>query len=393
MFNDPAFSIDLIEYWSSAKLLFSNGQSPYSVQALLEVQSQIYTIKDYEQGVFPIIMWNPPFIFIFIFAFSLINFPSLIYIWFLASILIFLIGITKIIDLLSQYFEVKKITKYILYCSIIAFYPFSLGLFYGQITPILFISYIFFLFSYFNLEDINNKIKNDSYLGGILLSITLIKPHILYLNYLYILVYSFKSRNYKTIVAFFISASFLALFPMIFVKNIWESWYLFISKSPPIYWKTPTIGSFLQEIVIEDKLNLNMHLIRVLPSLFCFPAVLFYLIFKKHDNYNIKTFLLLTPLSLISSSYGWVYDQILLLPTLIFLLIPLIKTNSLYKISNLQKLFGISLFFLAYFSYQIISFSFPSKNGQEYYIISTLLTLIFATFVCYFTKIKNLGGK
>ena len=95
--------------------------------------------------------------------------------------------------------------------------------------------------------------------------------------------------------------------------DIYQLYFQSYSK-PPIYWKTPTVGSFLQGLS-----GVHTFWMRSLPSVIVGIAFAGLFLSRRLSGELFELYPL-TALSLLTSPYGWTYDHILLLPVGLWIL-------------------------------------------------------------------------
>lgn len=335
--------IDFVQYYS-ASYLFLNNKNPYNKNNFNNYQ---LNLKENINKDF-IYMYNPPIVLPFISILSLFEYEVASIIWRFLTILLISVSIFTLFTI----FTFKN--KYILYSAIIScfcFAPIFSILFYGQISFILFFFYIChlqFLFSY-----IKNKNIKQLVISGLFLSALCIKPHVLILLIpLILIVISFK-EFYKLLSGFILGSLTLGLFPLIFDATIYSKYFEYISN-PPIFWETPTLGSWLQYFT-----GVHTTLIRFIPTILVFVLMLIFISYKRYKNIEINRdlFFQLLPLCLISCPYFWIFDYILLMPAIFYYLFIIDKTKDF-------KVFFICLFFLLIFS----TFMLDRSMGQQYFV-------------------------
>ena len=286
----PIEYLDFAQYWSAAKLILA-GQNPYDTQNIFNLEQTITSLSAPIQS--PVIMWNPPLVILFIIWLGFFNFSTASTLWFVLSC----IGIASSIYIILSTQEIKINTKIVL--AIVSFQSIMTMFFWGQIT---FIPLFGLSLFYYGIK------RNAHLLAGIALSFTLIKPHLLYLFYLSLFI-ALPYRTYKKFWLGLIGGFLLlALAPLAIYSHVWLDWFNKID-APPLYWQTPTIGSFLQGYI-----GVDVHWVRYLPSFIVLAIFL-----STYTRPFWKDSLALIPLSLVTSPYGWLYDQALLLPTIFML--------------------------------------------------------------------------
>ena len=283
--------IDLLQYWAAARL-FLGGQNPYDPHALKLLQQEVSAFAG-----LPVLMWNPPVLLPFIAPLGLLPFPVAVGAAFLSA-LILLAGSTM---LLVSRFEIRA--RRVALAYVLSFYPFALSVFYGQISPLLLLGLCGMIALLGEAENDDRRMLLIS--AGALLSLVVVKPHLLYLPVCYLLL-NWRVPRVRMVLCG--AAGMLAIMVVLvaLVDARVFGFYSMALHAPPVYWKTPTIGSFLQGWTGSAAL-------RVVPML-CGIAALVWWQVRVRSEFSVEHFLLLVPLSLVTSPYGWVYDQMLLLP-------------------------------------------------------------------------------
>jgi len=191
------------------------------------------------------------------------------------------------------------------------------------------------------------------------LSLTLIKPHLFLPLYLFLAYRSLYEQNFRRVLVGFGAGALTLLGAALTISSSLLFWYQQAWKDPPWNFKNPTLGSLLQEIT-----GMGSALIRWSPFLVGVVILLIILIrtARVHPIHHLKSFLLLSPFSLLIAPYGWVYDQLLLLPSLAFL----------FSVSTKNPANHLPLFLLLALL-QLSWYLVPSSWGQEWFIFVPLL--------------------
>jgi hypothetical protein len=344
-------SIDLIQYWSAAKLILS-GANPYDPQLVLKLEHSVWPAMPSA-----VLMWNPPFIFPLILVFGLLSFDQAIIFALFLGIALYALSLLILIWPQRKLLLQPKWFGWGMLIFFGIFYPWYASLTYGQISPLLLFALSLSLTCFF---------YERRFLGGVFLALTLIKPHLLYLVYIELLLQDLKKRDWRAISGFLCAAAFLAGFALLLNNNIFSYYQNAFDAAPPIYWRTPTIGSFLQGII-----GTQTVFIRILPTY----LTLFAYFFLRRSS---RPFSLvgLIPLSLFTAPYGWLYDQLLLVPTVFFLLL-----RSLERYRNGEvKPISYVVPFLA--NSLLIIYLIPGEYGQEPYVWFPMLIWVLWLWVC-----------
>jgi hypothetical protein len=293
-------TIDLLQYYAGAKLWLA-GQNPYNSSLVEAVERSVSS-----DPAIPVLLWNPPETLPVIAVLGLMNFQDAVAAWMLLAVVSMSISLKIGLSIYRSNDASKKIFQIALLCT---FYPFALCVGYGQISFLLLLGLSLFLLI---IGDKSDALAN-SFRAGVFLSLVAIKPHLLYLGFILLFVLSFRTKTWQSILGFLAGAVSLNLIATIRTPDI-HAWYQTMMAVPPIYWQTPTLGSWLQGLS-----QIHQPWMRILPSVIFGLGALVVLFRVPKDALNQKLFLALIPLSLVTSPYGWTYDQMLMLPTMLWL--------------------------------------------------------------------------
>jgi len=353
--------VDLLQYWSASKLLLQ-GSNPYSAQSMTAIQ-----LATWRGGAIPIpiMMWNPPQIFSLIFFIGKFNFPTLVVGWQVLALAI-MIGAT--LTCYHLYNRGGALPRAALLSQLIffaSFPPFYVSLHAGQISPILLLGLVGYLY----LDARRGETVSNSFWGGMLLSLTLLKPHLLYLVYLYIFVASLKNKTWLTLAGLACGFAVMALPALLLESNIWSYYLNATASAPPIYWKTPTVGSMLQGLLDYHKVW-----VRMLPTIITSVLALGLWFKSGALEFSSKQILILIPISLLTSPYGWIFDQMLMLPLLAFIFA---KLNG--RMQNEPQVFRFVM--LVALGANLIAALIPANCGHEYFVWYPLVVIALGFFV------------
>lgn len=298
----PGFgTIDLVQYWSASRAALE-GSNPYDAATLWRFQQ-----PELPELTGPVMMWNPPILLPFVVWSGFLPFSQFAVIWFALSAAVF--G-SSILCLLRYVFPPAdgRAGTILRVGAICTFFPCALSISYGQLGPLLLLGWLGFL-----LFARTKAGVADTFTGGSLLAITLVKPHLLFLVYFWLGLSSVVTRKRGTVAG--ITFVFLVLIGIVFlVQPELSNWYFNAARQPPIYFKTPTMGSWFQEW-----LGRSAYTARMLPTIIVLAVVSVLFFVQRLRGLELTTVLILAPWSLLCSPYGWVYDQVLLLPTVIWI--------------------------------------------------------------------------
>ncbi|MGI6523812.1 MAG: glycosyltransferase 87 family protein [Bdellovibrionota bacterium] len=341
---------DFMQYWSAGRLLRS-GQNPYDPNEQLSLQKETW---HGEEIPLPIMMYNPPPALSFALVASIPNYRISYRIWIALSILLIISSCFLAQKVVSKNPIRSRYTRYVILITLTLFQPFLISLYPGQCSPLLLIG---FLTSLYYIK------KDQLFIAGLFLSLTFFKPHILYLFYL-ALILNLKKDSLKLLGGAFVGSLLLSIPALIYQPHIF-SLYLEAMQTPPLNFHTPTLGAWLQYF-----LNIHNNNLRFLPSLLCIIiTVLSFFIFNRRFS-KLTLLSIILPLSILSSPYGWTYDQMLLLPTL-FVFFNL--SQDLYQKGSI--LISQILLFLPLITTAII-ISHVYKLDQQYTVFYPLVLLL-----------------
>jgi hypothetical protein len=285
---------DFLQYWSAGKL-FASGGNPYDLSEMAAVE------QPYNFAPVTILLWVPPTIFPIVALFSRLEFQLAVCAWLVSMCALFALSL-RMLFCLDSFVPQTREKKILAAIFLVTFYPLALSLYYGQISPLLLFGFAAFLFVLLS--------KGSDRVAGLALSLTLLKPHLLYVVYLYLALKAWKTARWGIVQGLVGGAAILLSLSILLRPDI-LSLYAHAISTPPIYWQTPTLGSWLQ-----GALDIHETWIRLLPSFLGILLVGLYLLrheeLSKRDNFGL--IYALAPLSLLTSPYGWQFDHVVLLP-------------------------------------------------------------------------------
>jgi hypothetical protein len=321
--------IDYLEYWSAATLFVAGGD-PYDMKALNQVQALART-SDRDA----IIMWNPPWIFPTIAALTLVPANYGPQLWFFFSIILYVYCLLRSLSLFNV---TNSSLRRLLLVNLILFPPIISCLTYGQLSVVLLLGWIMLL--------TRAETRIISIGMGVGVYLTSLKPHLLYLPYM---IFLLRGRI-KVLLAGAGAILLTSVAVLLVDPGIFQKYLNALQTAPPTYWKTPTLGALLQEHT-----SLSDIVARTLPHLAGLLGI-FLLLWKKHRVSTQDLLLISVPLSLFFNAYGWMYDQLLLVPTIIW---------SLSTVVEYKKSLGVC-YALLFFN-MVYLFTSPSQHSGIWY--------------------------
>ncbi len=356
-------SIDLIQYWSAAHIIMS-GANPYDYKELSALQEPLL----FSQGVIRI--WNPPFIFPVILPFALFEFSDLRIVWGSISLGLFA-GCVSLLLQNTAALDSKPNERIILYALLLTFSPLFETINWGQISIILLLAVTGWWLYY-------KRLGLDSFIAGGFLGLTVLKPHLFGLLYFFLLLTSIYKKKYSLITGFVTTVSLLTIIVLCIDNQIFTYYWHALSQ-PPIYWRNPNLGSLLQSFfphtspwirsipILAGVITLVLLFLRDRSTPRCFGPI------ERHWT--------ILPISLALAPYGWIYDQIVLLPFIIELFV-------FMRIGTFVRIGKSLLLLLA--ALQINALYTPATWGQEIGLLPLLAYVLISIAILYkFTPIQK----
>jgi hypothetical protein len=282
---------DFVEYWGAGQLL-RGGENPYDFGKLCQLEAQ--------QGVPPeaqVVMWNPPWLLVWIFPLLLLSFSAAALTWLLLSgVIVF--GSASAVWRIFAASSLPNRALPLAWIATLVFLPTLSTLRMGQVSSLLLLGVAGFLYSVSRGRD---------FLAGAFLALTTVKLHVLYLLWIVLVWWVVRERRWRVVAGF----GALLLATIAILTLLWSGWltgYRAAMANPPLYWSTPTLGGMLRIWVFSDTPRAQF-----LPPFVFGLAVLGYLLVARP---SLEWPAIMSPLLLASvptAAYGWSFDQIVLL--------------------------------------------------------------------------------
>jgi len=332
---------DYVEYWSAGRLLLE-GHNPYSQVEMMEVQRNLEATNHD-----PLMMWNPPWVLALVAPLSLFSYQTGQTIWLMLNLVALLWSTHCLWDILGGPARYE-------WCGLIAtalFIPSGSALYLGQISPFLLLGLAAFL----------SAVRSGRYFfAGVATSFIAIKPHVLYLFWIFLFLWILRERYWRVPAGLF-SALMLALFPILLYNHHIVTDYLaaITSSSGPVIWQTPTWGVAIRMLFPEGG-----RWLRFIPSIFgiCISAWLW---FHWENRFSYKCHLApILLLSVITSSFTWLFDWVVLLPAIILLFVRFLSQQTLMR-SNFYSIWVPPAFAIIYMTAARISPPSPKFETED----------------------------
>jgi hypothetical protein len=175
------------------------------------------------------------------------------------------------------------------------FIPILDGLKKGQTSALLLLGLVGFL--YF--------IQHRKYLlAGVFISLLTVKPHILYLFFLAVILWTIDQRKWRVIVGIFLSLLLMTAITWIANPKVLNQFIFALIHTPPADLATPTIGGLLRFIFGVEKFWLQF----LAPLLGVIWLLIYWI--RKRKTWNwLEEAPILILVSTLTAAYGWSWDQ------------------------------------------------------------------------------------
>ena len=350
VFNPKSRQSDFLAYWSAAHLFISGG-NPYDQSAMSILQQSIMP-EEFSHGGTVINAWNPPWFILIFSPLGGLSYSSAISAWVFVNTL--LVGLALIIT--WQMCGAIQNSRGMLIVFVVG-YLFGETIAYlaiGQITVLVLLGMVLSIWWSNHHFDL---------LAGAVLLLAFIKPQISFFFLLIFLLWIIQHKRWKIIVGFIIATLTSLIIFWIVIPN-WVSDYInLLSTLPDFYNYTSTVGSFVESIFHIKFFNYSA----ILLLFFIKPIIR---ILEKDGWLTAMNISLLISLPL--SPFGFSFDQIVILPSIVQVIAWLWSRQLSTKISTL--VIGSLIVFYA------VVLKLLSINNLEYYwffIVPLLLLAIY----------------
>ncbi len=290
--NHPLPLNDFSAFWGAAWLL-AKGSNPYDTKALLVLQQSLGWHKD-----FPLLVWNPPWVALWLFPLAGLPFPIAQWIW-IAILVALITTMAAIWWHIVRHSWHRVIIAFVLAMT---FPPTLMLLKQQQLSAFVLLSAT--LFTVFH--------RRRPILAGASLLFLSTKPHLAMPFALVLILWVWQQRAWHLITGSIVSLIFFSLSPLLLFPNIWQAYFISALGDLPTYWVTPTLTTLVRLIGGPER----TLLIWVLPAISLGIALWLWKRNQRRWRWFEQTPLLLS-LGLLLAPYAWLFDQILLLPLLI----------------------------------------------------------------------------
>jgi len=293
---------DYVEYWAAGRLNLGGG-NPYAGDQLLSLERAAGRRTEV------LLMWNPPWTLALAMPLALFSYPISRLLWLILSIVMILMATNWTWTLLGGSTQKRWLASVIAF----TFFPTIIVLRMGQIGPVLLLGVAGFL---------HFEHKKRYWLAGAFAALLAIKPHLLYLVCISILVWSIVRRRWGILGGGALILLSATLTAMMFNPHVFTQYLSATVTESPLVWVTPTFGSLLRLLLGPERTWMQF-----VPM----AAGIFWLglngLRHRVDWLWVDRIPLLLLVSVVTSPFGWPFDQVVLIPAVLRAMIQMIATS------------------------------------------------------------------
>jgi len=286
---------DFIEYWSAAHLL-STRANPYSLSEMSKLQDAL----GWTEPV-PLMFVCPPWVLPLIAPLGLTSSYSFAWlVWMTSLVLVLAIGSRLLMDLYFQDLRIPEVSDTWFHRSlfVFTFFPVLLCLKYAQLAPFLLLGLAGFLFF---------MRRNRTVLAGSFLALTAIKPQLLFLVWIAVLLESVRRRRWVVLFSAFAVIGVLTGIALVLDRSAFQQ-YRDLIRTPYL-----AINPSGATAVIRHSLKgRDTYWIQFIPP---FVGITWLGIYWRRRRASwdwLAEMPMLVTMSVLTSAYGWVFDQTVL---------------------------------------------------------------------------------
>ena len=291
----PAPVDDFIEYWSASRLLLA-GKNPYSTDELTLLQ------RPFTGSETPLIMWNPPWALGLLLPFGLLEYSASRWLWLALNLgLLFFSARWLWIQHIPRE-GLSRLAPGAILILTVTFLPGVIVLSLGQIGPVILAGIVGFLW----------MVQRKRYFGaGVITLLVALKPHLLFLFWIVLLLWVVRTRRWVLVAGLSSALAVGLCLPLLFYRDLVAGYFNLVARESIFHHPSTTIGAFLRWMIGWEKSWLQM-----LPmGAGVFWAGLYWTRHGKSWEWSARIPLVLL-VSVVTSCYGWIFDQVVLYPAL-----------------------------------------------------------------------------
>jgi hypothetical protein len=289
---------DFVEYWTAAHLSL-NHQNPYSIRAMMELQKPLGWAEP-----LPLMFLDPPWVLPFVLPFRFLgSYPLAWSIWILAIAASLVFSSRILLNIYAEDVKLPEIsdTPFLRGLFIFSFYPALLCLRFAKTTPLMLLGLAGFIWFHR---------RNKLIAAGLSLSLVALKPNLVYLVLLALVL----TRSWRVIASSGFVVAALSCIALLMDRGIFSEYFGLI-RSPYMALYPSALGWVLR-LPFSVLSSAWMQWLPVLGGLIWF--VVYWRRHRGSWSWEEQMPILLT-VSLLTTSYARLYDQVLLAIPVVYL--------------------------------------------------------------------------
>jgi len=280
---------DFIAYWTAGRLVLQ-GENPYSQAAALRLERE----AGFTQAE-PLIMRNPPWTSVLVMPLGFLSYAVAQRLWFAVCLVAVFVSALWLRRLYCD----GRSSPWIACVALGMFSPISVALAIGQISPLVLLGIAGFLY----FEDAGKH----GWAGVFLFPVTF-KPHVVFLFYAALMLWSIRPRNLRPVLSLCSVIGVASAIAVMLDRSIFSHYFELLSVAGVVRELTPTIGGALRLWLGAG------YLAQALPAVLALVwLVLYWSVNRVSWTWKEQTPLMLA-VSVATSPYGWLFDQVVVLP-------------------------------------------------------------------------------
>jgi Glycosyltransferase family 87 len=282
--------VDLVEYWSAAHLLV-HGENPYSPSRMLALEKSAgWSQSD------PLLMWNPPWVLAFVAPLGGLSYRATYLLWLAIHLAILVFCANK----LWIHYGGSPQKLHIAWILAFTFVPTLTVLGLGQIGPLILLGITMFLLGR----------DRHPWLAGAATVLIGIKPQLCYLFWVALLLWIIRERRWRVLAGAAFAFAAATLVPLIFRPSIFADYAGQFHAARLLRNPSPNLGTLLRWWLAP-----SANWLQFVPS--ALGAAWFVWYWKRKASWEWTSGMpLLLVVSIATTSYGWVFDHVVLLPAI-----------------------------------------------------------------------------
>jgi len=288
---------DFVEYWAAARVLLAGG-NPYSPAAILAAETPTGFA-----GKRPLLMWNPPWTLPFLLPLGAFSYAKASAAWLLLNLAI----VFACADSLWREYGGDTRRRWLGWLLAASFFPLLTALGLGQIGPLILLGLTLFV----------RYQTSRPLLAGAASVLIAVKPQLLYLFWMVLLLDCVQRRRWRLLLGAGGALALASLLPLWLSPRLWRNYFDLAGSGEVLRNPSPNFGTVL-------RMQLGNHAwLQYVPMLFGIAWVVpFWRARRSGWNWSRHLPIVLL-VALVTTAYGWLFDQIVLLPAFMQVAVPL----------------------------------------------------------------------